>query len=99
MSPGITITPGIGGTKKSCDADAWSSVNEKPTTLRFGMRAWICSVSGMIVFSDCSCGTSTVLRSTVVGDTSASAPTVGSNTGKATLICDPSPMAKAAVKL
>ena len=48
MSPGMTMTPGIGGTSRSWPAsDGIFSVN--PTTDRFGIWAWSFNVSGMSV--------------------------------------------------
>ena len=51
MSPGMTTTPGMGGTKKFWPASC-GTLSENPTTLRFGICVWSWrSVSGMIVCS------------------------------------------------
>ena len=70
-----------------------------PTTLRLGMRDWICSVSGMIVFRPLSRGPVTPCRSTVETLTSPGGTIVGSTTGNVMSIFEPSSTAKAAVKL
>ncbi len=40
MSPGMTTTPGIGGTKKFCPASS-GILSVNPWTLRFGICVWI----------------------------------------------------------
>ena len=48
MSPGMTMTPGMGGTPKSWPLRSGID-SEKPMTVRLGICVWSFSVSGMIV--------------------------------------------------
>ena len=98
MSPGITTTPGIGGTTKFWPLSSGTR-SAKPVTLRFGIAAWIFSVSGMIVDRSRSTGSSIISRSNDGGFTSLAPASVGSTTGKSIRMSLPGVIANAALKL
>ena len=87
MSPGMTMTPGIGGTTNCCPLSG-GTCSVKPTTLRFGTWVWMLSVSGMIVRRLCSCGAWIDGMPTWPPPTSVAPCSVGSTTGKSILICE-----------
>ena len=97
MSPGITITPGIGGTTRlfPCSPGA---VKVNPMTLRLGICVCSFSVSGMIVFS-CGSGGALICGSCAWPTCTSCAPCKrGSSTGKLRSIVRSS-IANAAEKL
>ena len=100
MSPGITTTPGIGGTTKFWPLSSGTR-RANPVTLRLGIAAWILSVSGMIVCSERRLGPLTLIASSVVSGLARSCveSSVGRRTGKLSWICCPVCTANAAVKL
>ncbi len=100
MSPGITMTPGMGGTTSCWPCGVLGGCRVKPTTLRLGTCVWMRSVSGMIVFRSCSCACVDMLPSVAVGSSASAGPrSVGSTTGNEIGIAGPSATANAAVKL
>jgi hypothetical protein len=98
MSPGMTMTPGMGGTQKSCAPSAASYCSVKPVTLRLGTSVCTFSVSGISVRRSRSEGGSTLARSAVLTETSFAPPMVGRTTLKSISMGLPSSTAKAARK-
>lgn len=99
ISPGITTTPGMGGTTNCCPAKV-SGLRLKPWTLRLGIWVWASlSVSGMMVERLGSWGWESPATPTCRSVTSSAEASVGKRTGKSIWIFFPSATAKAAVKL